>query len=149
MGRLNTSKILCRAFHYGQTDRGGTEYYKHPYTVAKLCKHRNAKMVAYMHDLIEDTTCTIELIKNLGYSKKIIDALTAITHDKAMKYSEYLKLVKHNKIATEVKIADMIHNADISRIPNPTEEDCNRSLRYLKYIDYLQNRCSYEEIKQI
>lgn len=138
MNKITLAKTLCKAYHCGQVDLGGHDYYLHPFAVAKLCKHRKAKIVAYLHDLIEDTPCTYAVLKKVGFSQEIIDAVKAITHIKTMPYTEYIKIVKKNKIATEAKIADMIHNCDITRIPKPTEEDYARCGRYREYIRYLK-----------
>ena len=140
MTKITLAKTLCKAYHCGQVDLGGEDYYLHPFAVAKLCKHRKAKIVAYLHDLIEDTPCTYEVLKKVGFSQEIIDAVVAITHIKTMPYPEYIEIVKKNKLATEAKIADMVHNSDLSRIPNPTEEDYARCKRYAEYIRTLKEK---------
>lgn len=140
MTKITLAKTLCKAYHCGQVDLGGEDYYLHPFAVAKLCKHRKAKIVAYLHDLIEDTPCTYEVLKKVGFSQEIIDAVVAITHIKTMPYPDYIVIVKRNKLATEAKIADMVHNSDLSRIPNPTEEDYARCKRYAEYIRTLKEK---------
>ena len=140
MTKITLAKTLCKAYHCGQVDLGGEDYYLHPFAVAKLCKHRKAKIVAYLHDLIEDTPCTYEVLKKVGFSQEIIDAVVAITHIKTMLYPDYIVIVKKNKLATEAKIADMVHNSDLSRIPNPTEEDYARCKRYAEYIRTLKEK---------
>lgn len=140
MTKITLAKTLCKAYHCGQVDLGGEDYYLHPFAVAKLCKHRKAKIVAYLHDLIEDTPCTYEVLKKVGFSQEIIDAVVAITHIKTMPYPDYIEIVKKNKLATEAKIADMVHNSDLSRIPNPTEEDYARCKRYAEYIRTLKEK---------
>ena len=140
MTKITLAKTLCKAYHCGQVDLGSEDYYLHPFAVAKLCKHRKAKIVAYLHDLIEDTPCTYEVLKKVGFSQEIIDAVVAITHIKTMPYPEYIEIVKKNKLATEAKIADMVHNSDLSRIPNPTEEDYARCKRYAEYIRTLKEK---------
>jgi len=138
MNKLELAKIICKQAHKKQYDRGGKEYYLHPYAVADLCNKKIDKIVAYLHDVPEDTDITLDDLRKCGFGRRIMKALTAITHIKSMKYPEYLAIVKKNKIATRVKIADLIHNSDISRIINPTEKDVERCNNYLDYIEYLQ-----------
>ena len=140
MNKLKLARLICKQAHKGQYDRGGKPYYLHPYTVADLCKRRKDKIVAYLHDVIEDTNVTYYELRACGFGETILAALKAITHIKSMPYMEYLAIVKTNKIATRVKIADMIHNSDISRIHNPTEKDKERCQLYLEYIKYLRQK---------
>ena len=138
MSRLDLAKSLCKAAHTGQYDRGGVEYYLHPFKVADMCKKRVDKIVAYLHDVPEDTKITIDDLRKFGFSRRVINAIIAITHIKTMSYPEYLKIVKKNKIATRVKIADLTHNSDITRIKNPTVKDTQRCRKYIEYMQFLQ-----------
>lgn len=139
MNKLELAKIICKQTHKGQYDRGGKDYYLHPYTVADMCTRKVDKIVAYLHDVPEDTEITLKDLEKCGFGKRIMNALTAITHIKTMRYYNYLAIVKKNKIATRVKIADLVHNSDISRIPNPSEKDKERCKKYLEYIEYLKS----------
>ena len=138
MNKLETAKLICRLAHKGQVDRAGEDYYKHPYKVADLCSRRVDKIVAYLHDIIEDTDINYDDLIECGFSKRVINALTAITHDKSTRYLDYLKIVRKNKIARRVKIADLTHNADISRIKHPTQKDVDRCNKYLEYKHFLE-----------
>ena len=92
-----------------------------------------------MHDIIEDTPCTYEILKNLGFGKKVIAALTAVTHIKSMPYDKYIDICMCNKVAREVKFWDMIHNSDLSRIPNDnlTGKDISNHAKYMKFANIL------------
>ena len=142
MSKLKTAINLAKMVHAGQKDLAGVDYFNHPQTVASLVKGKDAKIVAYLHDTVEDTYVTIDLLRMIGFSKKIIDAVIAITHIKndgyKEPYADYIKRVKKNKLATKVKIADMIHNSDLTRLPQVTQKDIKRSVGYLMYIRYLQ-----------
>ena len=83
-----------------------------------------------LHDVVEDTDVTVNDLKEAGFSDEVVSAVSTITKKAGEDYEEYLNRVKQNPIALRVKIADMEHNSDISRIPNPTEKDLNRLEKY-------------------
>ena len=98
------------------------------------------KIVAVLHDVVEDSDLTLEDLKIEGFSNPIIEAIDAITKREGEKLNDYLERVMNNEIALKVKIADMTDNMDIARISNPTEKDRERIRRYKKNIVKLQKR---------
>lgn len=88
------------------------------------------KIVALLHDVIEDTDVTVNDLREAGFSDEVVLAVSVITKKADEDYEEYLNRVKQNPIALRVKIADMEHNSDISRIKNPTEKDLKRLEKY-------------------
>lgn len=143
MNKLKLAKILATSYHYGQKDRGGADYVNHPIWVSNHCKGRTAKIVAMLHDIIEDTPCTYDILRNFGFSKRVIKALTVITHIKSMPYDKYIDICMTDKIAREVKFWDMVHNCDLSRIPNPTQKDIDNRYKYIKFAIKLE-RTKYQ-----
>lgn len=109
---------LARVKHSGQVDKSGDDYIFHPVMVALECETVDAKIVALLHDVLEDTDTTVEELSTLGFSQKIIDALMLLTHDEALSYEEYVKKIKAsgNKTAIEVKLADLTMNMDTDRL---------------------------------
>ena len=83
-----------------------------------------------LHDVVEDTNVTVNDLKEAGFSDEVVSAVSTITKKAGEDYEKYLNRVKQNPIALRVKIADMEHNSDISRIPNPTEKDLKRLEKY-------------------
>ena len=102
--------------HKGQKDKGGEDYFKHPLTVSNKLSGEKDKIVALLHEA--------------GFSHEVVLAVSVITKKAGEDYEEYLNRVKQNPIALRVKIADMEHNSDISRIKNPTEKDLKRLEKY-------------------
>ena len=143
MDKLKLAKVLATSYHSGQKDRGGVDYVNHPIWVSNHCKSKTAKIVGLLHDIIEDTPCTYEILKNLGFGKKVIAALTAVTHIKSMPYDKYIDICRCNKIAREVKFWDMVHNIDLSRIPNPTQKDIDNRHKYIRFAIKLE-RTKYQ-----
>lgn len=127
---------LCYEAHKNQVDKGGSPYYLHPIYVALNMESEEQKIVALLHDVIEDTEITIGDLKKKGFSEKIIEAVDAITK-KGESYEEYLKKVKDNELAKAVKIEDIKNNMDVSRLKEITEKDIARIEKYKKALAYL------------
>ena len=111
--------------HSGMFDKAGKEYINHPLTVASFCKTEDERIVALLHDVIEDTEVTIEELA-IHFDSNIIEALKLLTHDDNELYMEYIDKIKGNKLAKAVKIADLTHNIDLSRFNSPTQKDYDR-----------------------
>lgn len=128
--------------HMGQTDKGGNPYIDHPLAVAQGVEGIEFKIVAILHDVLEDSAMTADELLMEGFSQKLVDAVCVLTHDKndSMSYEDYICLVKKNPIARIVKIADINHNLNLSRIPNPTPHDHERCEKYRRALAYLQER---------
>ena len=123
--------------HSGQTDRGGHPYIGHPLHVAAHVDGKAEKIIALLHDVVEDTDVTIKDLEQV-FPKLITDAVNKLTHRKDKNYLEYIIALKENEYARRVKIADMKHNMDISRIPEPTDRDKERVRTYAKYLAILE-----------
>lgn len=125
--------------HAGQVDKGGNPYISHPLAVAEGVKGYELKIVALLHDVLEDSSVTAEDLLTEGFPPELVEAICVLTHNKndALSYREYIYLVKKNPIACAVKISDITHNLDLSRIPNPTIRDYERCKKYEKARAYL------------
>lgn len=122
--------------HSGQVDRAGKPYIEHPKAVAKMLLKDDEKVVALLHDTVEDTDATIEEIRS-KFGDKIADAVDCLTHKDGVPYMEYVKGIKPNELARKVKMADLTHNMDVRRLPEVTEADEKRIKKYKKAYDYL------------
>ncbi|VML74805.1 guanosine polyphosphate pyrophosphohydrolases/synthetases (COG0317) [Streptococcus pneumoniae] len=131
---------VAKKAHFGQTDRAGIDYIKHPETVASFVTTDEEKAVAYLHDVIEDTTLTLLDLKKEGFSKNIIEAVDILTKKKGQDYQSYLNLVKTNELARVVKLADLRHNSDLTRLPLITEKNLERNKKYSSAIRFLRTK---------
>lgn len=138
MNKIELAKSICLKAHEGQVDKGGNEYYHHPFTVAKMCESEAEKIVAYLHDVVEDSRYTLEDIKELGFDQSIIEALSLMTHDTSLDYDSYIKRLSKNPIARHVKLNDLKHNSDLSRLKSISDKDIQRVAKYKKYIELLK-----------
>lgn len=130
-------RIATKA-HEGQVDKSGVDYINHPLKVMDSVSSIEAKIIAVLHDTIEDTTVTLEFLRNEGFSDKVLEALVLLTHKRSTPYLEYIEEIKKNELATEVKIADLIHNLDVSRLKIITEKDNERLIKYRKALEILK-----------
>lgn len=135
---LETAKRICKEAHAGQVDKGGKDYYLHPFAVADMCETDDEKVAAYLHDVLEDTSVTAADLAAQGIPQRIIDALEALTHKPGENYFDYIERAKSNPIARAVKIKDLIHNSDLSRLKEITPKDLARVEKYKKCIEILQ-----------
>jgi len=129
---IKTALAIARKAHEGQKDKGGGEYIFHPVTVALLCDSAEAKAVALLHDTMEDCDVSYEEIRD-ALGEEIADAVQLLTHDSSQHltgdwlagYHAYVRGIKEsgNRLAIEVKKADLTMNMDLSRIPDPTGQD--------------------------
>ena len=117
--------------HKAQTDKSGNPYILHPLHVMENVKSKDAKIVAILHDVIEDTDVDSEYLLEIGLSQHIVDAVVLLTrYDPKQDYQEYIKNLSSNKLAKEVKLADLMHNMDLKRLPSLTERDLDRNRKY-------------------
>ena len=130
---------IAKKAHLGQVDKAGEDYIKHPEKVASFVKTDEEKAVAYLHDVIEDTELTLEDLSEYGFSKEVIEAVDIITKKRGEDYQSYLNSVKNNKLARAVKLADLRHNSDLTRLTKVTEKDIKRKEKYQKAIDFLNS----------
>lgn len=129
-------KIAYNA-HYNQFDRAGVPYIYHPIHLAENMDSEIACVVALLHDVVEDTDIRMEELAKT-FPKEVIEILKLLTHDKEVDYMEYIKRIKKNAIAKKVKIEDILHNADETRLDTITEEDIVRREKYKKALEFLR-----------
>ena len=125
--------------HKNQTDKAGNPYILHPLHVMENVNNKEGKIVAILHDIIEDTYITENYLLKIGLSKRIVDAVVALTRSEDMDYQEYIKNLSSNPLAKEVKLADLEHNMDLKRLPTLEEKDLERNRKYQIAYHYLIN----------
>jgi (p)ppGpp synthase/HD superfamily hydrolase len=134
---LERAIAIATEAHAGQVDKAGKPYIEHPLFVMEQVSSLEQKIVAVLHDAIEDSDLSFEDLKSAGFPEVLIKAIAAITKIEGEAYGDYLERVITNAIALPVKIADVRHNLDIGRIANPTETDFQRMAKYKKVLSQL------------
>lgn len=135
---LNTAMLVAYTAHYGQTDKMGVPYINHPRTVASFLEDDTDKIIALLHDVMEDTFLTEEDLRPV-FGNEIVYVLKLLTREKGEDYFDYIARVDTNERAKRVKLADLRHNSDMARIPNPTQKDYDRLDKYQKAVKILKD----------
>ena len=129
---------ICYEAHKNQLDKSGLPYVFHPFHIAEQMKDEDTVTAALLHDVVEDTSVTIDDLKNYGFSEEVISAVAALTHDPDTDYMDYIARVKKNPIASAVKLEDLKHNSDLTRLDEVSAKDIQRNEKYKKAIALLE-----------
>ena len=129
-----TKKALCLCFeaHKEQKDKSGLPYVFHPFHLAEQMETEETTVVALLHDVVEDTSYTLADLGAMGFPKAVLDALALLTHDPSVDYMDYVRAIKANPIARTVKLADLRHNSDLTRLDTVDEKALARVEKYQK-----------------
>jgi len=138
---LNLALEIARKAHAGQKDKAGKDYIGHPIRVSERCKSDDARIVALLHDTIEDTDVTTDYLLGKGFPQYLVDAVLSVTRQECESYEDFIDRAGGNEIGREVKIADLLDNMDITRLDYLLKQsDFERLNKYLK---------SYKKLKGI
>ena len=129
---------LCFEAHKEQVDKTGMPYVFHPFHLAEQMDTEETTIVALLHDVVEDTDYTIGDLINMGFDKAVTDAVALLTHEDSVEYMDYVRLIKKNPIAKTVKLADLRHNSDLSRLNVIDEKAISRTEKYKNAIALLE-----------
>ena len=130
---------LCFEAHKDQVDKSGMPYVFHPFHLAEQMTDEETTVVALLHDVIEDTDYTLEDLAEMGFSENVLRAISLMTHDEGVPYMDYVARIKANPIARAVKLADLRHNSNISRLDKVGTSDFERVEKYKKAINLLES----------
>ena len=130
---------IAQEAHKGVKDKGGHDYIHHPIRVMHAMSNDQEKIVAILHDVVEDSDWTFERLKEEGFEDSVIESLRCVTkYSEEEDYQEFIKRAATNKIATKVKMADIEDNLDLSRLGTLTDKDLTRIEKYKKALQYLK-----------
>ena len=119
--------------HRGQIDKAGREYILHPMRVMLRGRNDTEMIVGILHDVVEDTPVTLDMLRLEGFSEEVLAAIDCITKNKGESYGTFIDRVLANPLATQIKLYDMEDNLNRDRIPYPTPKDEARFQKYEKY----------------
>ena len=121
---------LCFAAHKEQLDKCGIPYVFHPIHLAEQMTDEDTTVTALLHDMVEDTDYTFEDLAAMGFNETVLTALRLLTHEKEVPYMDYVAKIKDNPVAKAVKLADLAHNSDLTRLEAPDEKALARAEKY-------------------
>ncbi len=128
---------LCFEAHRDQVDKTGMPYVFHPFHLAEQMSDEISTICALLHDVVEDTEYDFDDIYKMGFPQEVIDVLRLLTHDDNVPYMEYVRKISTNPIAKQVKLADLKHNSDFTRLNAIDEQALARGEKYKKAIELL------------
>lgn len=137
---LERAIAIAAENHAGQIDKAGAPYVLHPIRVMLKMDSGAERIVAVLHDVVEDTNVTFDDLRNEGFDGEVISAIDSVTRRNSESYEEFILRAAANPIGYKVKIADLIDNLDLNRIDIPTEKDFKRLLKYKNAIKILEKK---------
>jgi (p)ppGpp synthase/HD superfamily hydrolase len=137
MPTLENAISLAAKAHRGRKDKAGAAYILHPLRVMLRMKTKDERIVAVLHDVVEDTKYTLEDLRKAGYSQKILQSLDYLTKRDGEEYDQFIKRIKRNPLARKVKIVDIEDNLDLTRIKKPKQRDVTRMEKYRRALSEL------------
>lgn len=150
---FKNAKILAKDYHKGQLDKGGHPYIKH---LKETCNNVNSilsdhksdlyikcRIVAILHDILEDTKCTEDILSSLGFTKEIVEAIKSVTRKKNESYDNFITRASENKIGKIVKACDLKSNMDLTRLNSLTNKDIERIKKYFYSYKFLMDEISF------
>lgn len=129
---------IAYAAHAGQADKTGIPYIYHPIHLAESMTEEKAVITALLHDVVEDTDITIDDLAREGFHADILTALTLLTHNPAEEYMDYISRLSTCPLARKVKLADLRHNSDVTRLDAIDEKTARRLEKYRRAIQLLE-----------
>jgi (p)ppGpp synthase/HD superfamily hydrolase len=135
---------MAEKAHKGQWDRSGVPYIEHPRTVAGYLKEPKEKIIGLLHDTLEDTSLTEKDLRPV-FGDEITDTVLRLTHRQGEDYETYIERISEDPLASKVKLADLRHNMQISRLPVVTQTDIERMEKYKKAYKVLTEKWNFSE----
>ena len=131
---------LCFLAHKDQTDKSGLPYVFHPFHLAEQMEDEESVTVALLHDVVEDSDYSLEDLRALGFPERVLEAVGLMTHPAGMAYLDYVARLADDPLARKVKLADLRHNSDLSRLDKVDEKALSRVKKYGEAIRLLEQR---------
>ena len=132
-------RLIFRA-HAGQTDKCGLPYVCHPLHVAESMEDEVTCTAALLHDVVEDTDVTFEDLAEMGFTPEVLRIVILLTHDPEVPYMDYVRRIKEDPQAVKVKLSDLRHNSDLTRIDHVAQRDLDRVKKYKAAMELLLSK---------
>jgi len=152
LSELETAIRIAVTAHAGQTDKNGGPYVTHPLRLMAAVDGDAARCAAVLHDVVEDTSVTLEDLRREGISEPVLAAVALLTHDKSTPYVDYVIRCSGNPIARQVKLADLTDNSRPERAmirPASIDRDLARIARYLLSHRFLSGGLSESDYRSL
>ncbi|MGP6421968.1 HD domain-containing protein [Pseudomonas putida] len=136
---LERAIAIAATAHAGQVDKGGAPYILHPLKVMMRMNSLQERIVAVLHDVVEDCGISLDDLRKEGFSEDVLCAIESVTKVPGESYEDFVERAAQNPIGRVVKLADLEENSDLSRIASPSWEDLERIEKYRRAIGRLRS----------
>lgn len=136
---LERAIAIAATAHAGQVDKGGAPYILHPLKVMLRMTTLEERIVAVLHDVVEDCEISLDDLRKEGFSEVVLGAIESVTKAPGESYEDFVERAAQNPIGRVVKLADLEENSDLSRIASPSWEDLERIEKYRRAIGRLRS----------
>ncbi|MFW9078899.1 HD domain-containing protein [Pseudomonas sp. P2757] len=136
---LERAIAIAATAHAGQVDMGGAPYILHPLKVMLRMSSLEERIVAVLHDVVEDCGISLDDLRKEGFSEEVLEAIASVTKVPGESYEDFVERAAQNPIGRVVKLADLEENSDLSRIASPSWEDLERVEKYRRAIGRLRS----------
>ncbi|QXI04005.1 HD domain-containing protein [Pseudomonas tensinigenes] len=136
---LERAIAIAATAHAGQVDKGGAPYILHPLKVMLRMTSLEERIVAVLHDVVEDCEISLDDLRKEGFSEEVLTAIASVTKVPGESYDDFVERAAQNPIGRVVKLADLEENSDLSRITSPSWEDLERIEKYRRAIGRLRS----------
>jgi (p)ppGpp synthase/HD superfamily hydrolase len=137
MSTLERAIALAARAHEGQIDKSGAPYILHPLRMMLRLETLEERIVATLHDVVEDCGVTFDHLRAEGFSDAIVAGVDAVTRRETETYEEFVLRSKDNLIGRRVKMADLEDNSDVRRLREITDRDRARLEKYKRAMEVL------------
>jgi (p)ppGpp synthase/HD superfamily hydrolase len=135
---LERAIAIAATAHAGQVDKGGAPYILHPLKVMLRMNSLEERIVAVLHDVVEDCGVSLDDLRKEGFSEEVLTAIESVTKVPGESYEDFVERAAQNPIGRVVKLADLEENSELSRIASPGWEDLERVEKYRRAIGRLR-----------
>jgi hypothetical protein len=152
MATIEKALQIAAKAHEGQQDKDGQPYILHPLRVMHAVEGMDAQIIAILHDVVEDTSVTLDDLRAAGFSETILAGVRCVTHGKEESYADYVVRCKTNPLGRQVKLADLEDNSRLARLllrPDRMERDVARMRKYGLAYKFLTDRLSESEYRRL
>ncbi|WP_434602276.1 GTP pyrophosphokinase [Pseudomonas sp. Z4-7] len=140
MSILDAAIALASKVHAGQVDKAGKPYILHPLRLMMKFDGLEEQLVSLLHDVVEDGDVTLDELRELGIPEAVVTAIDCLTKRQGESYEQFIARIRPNPLATQVKIADIHDNLDLTRLPVVRDKDLERAAKYHRALRYLQEQ---------
>lgn len=130
MATLERALVIAAEAHQGTTDKGGAPYILHPLRLMQQMTTTDERIVALLHDVVEDSPWTLDALRAEGFFEEVVSAVDGLTRREGESYEDFIERGAANPLARRVKLADIEDNMDVRRLVEIGEKDLERLQRY-------------------